>query len=220
MPASYIVARLRADGMPEPVIVSLSFDAGQAYSEGDETVHNVALPAELYRAAEAHVLAHLRAGEEENAQADGLEGAGPWRRYSPRRRLYGAMVAACSPAARQSVPTDSFPITMRRQRKADCRPPPCPTVTEPERALTDADMPPPETQGPDTDKNGISSQNVSATPRRQALARMLGSPAFNIVDGLDDYAEDFTQFGDFLGDAVTADMRSSHRAATAARRRS
>jgi len=57
-PGCYIVTRQRADGMPEPVLVSLSFDAGQAYSEGDETVHNVALPAELYRAAEAFVLAH------------------------------------------------------------------------------------------------------------------------------------------------------------------
>jgi hypothetical protein len=57
-PGCYIVTRSRADGMPEPVIVSLSFDAGQAYSEGDEIVHNVALPAELYRAAEAFVLAH------------------------------------------------------------------------------------------------------------------------------------------------------------------
>ena len=57
-PGCYIVTRPRADGMPEPVIVSLSFDAGQAYSEGDETVHNVPLPAELYRAAEAFVLAH------------------------------------------------------------------------------------------------------------------------------------------------------------------
>lgn len=57
-PGCYVVTRERADGMPEPVIVSLSFDAGQAYSEGDEIVHNVALPAELYRAAEAFVLAH------------------------------------------------------------------------------------------------------------------------------------------------------------------
>jgi hypothetical protein len=57
-PGCYIVTRPRADGLPEPVIVSLSFDAGQAYLEGDETVHNVALPAELYRAAEAFVLAH------------------------------------------------------------------------------------------------------------------------------------------------------------------
>ncbi len=44
--------------MPEPVLVTLSFDAGQAYLEGDETVYNVPLPPELYRATEAFVLAH------------------------------------------------------------------------------------------------------------------------------------------------------------------
>jgi hypothetical protein len=57
-PGCYVVVREREDGMPEPVLVTLSFDAGQAYLEGDETVHNVSLPPELYRAAEAFVLAH------------------------------------------------------------------------------------------------------------------------------------------------------------------
>ena len=57
-PGCYIVVRTRSDGMPEPVLVSLSFDAGQAYQEGDETVYSVPLPPELYRAAEAFVIAH------------------------------------------------------------------------------------------------------------------------------------------------------------------
>ena len=57
-PGCYLVVRCRSDGMPEPVLVSLSFDAGQAYQEGDETVYSVPLPPELYRAAEAFVLAH------------------------------------------------------------------------------------------------------------------------------------------------------------------
>ncbi len=57
-PGCYIVTRSDPDGLPRPVIVSLSFDAGQAYLEGDETVHAVPLPPELYRAAEAFVLAH------------------------------------------------------------------------------------------------------------------------------------------------------------------
>jgi len=57
-PGCYVVARSRDDGMPEPVLVTLSFDAGQAYLEGDETVYNVPLPPELYRATEAFVLAH------------------------------------------------------------------------------------------------------------------------------------------------------------------
>jgi hypothetical protein len=56
-PGCYLVARTRDDGMPEPVLASLSFDAGQAYLEGDETVYSVPLPPELYRAAEAFVLA-------------------------------------------------------------------------------------------------------------------------------------------------------------------
>ena len=57
-PGCYIVVRPRADGMPEPVLVTLSFDAGQAYQEADETVYAVPLPPELYRAAEAFVIAH------------------------------------------------------------------------------------------------------------------------------------------------------------------
>ena len=57
-PGCYVVTRQRGDGMPEPVLVTLSFDAGQAYQEGDETVHAVPLPPELYRAAEAFVLTH------------------------------------------------------------------------------------------------------------------------------------------------------------------
>jgi hypothetical protein len=57
-PGCYVLVRPRQDGIPRPVLVSLSFDAGQAYQEGDETVHNVPLPPELYRATEAFVLAH------------------------------------------------------------------------------------------------------------------------------------------------------------------
>jgi hypothetical protein len=57
-PGCYLVVRPREDGMPEPVLATLSFDAGQAYQEGGETVYSVPLPPELYRAAEAFVLAH------------------------------------------------------------------------------------------------------------------------------------------------------------------
>lgn len=57
-PGCYVLARTQDDGMPRPVLVTLSFDAGQAYQEGGETVYSVPLPPELYRAAEAFVLAH------------------------------------------------------------------------------------------------------------------------------------------------------------------
>ncbi len=57
-PACYVVTRPREDGMPRPVLVTVSFDAGQAYQEGGETVYSVPLPPQLYRAAEAFVLTH------------------------------------------------------------------------------------------------------------------------------------------------------------------
>ena len=77
---------------------------------------------------------------------------------------------------------------------------------EPERLLTDADMPPLESLGPDSDYSGFLSRGVSEALRKKALARLFRSPAYNVVDGLDDYAEDFTKFAP-LGDIVTADMR-------------
>jgi hypothetical protein len=57
-PGCYVVTRPREDGMPEPVLVTLSFDAGQAYQEAGETVYAVPLPPELYRATEAFVIAN------------------------------------------------------------------------------------------------------------------------------------------------------------------
>ena len=57
-PGCYILARPRDDGMPRPVLVTASFDAAQAYHEGGETVYRVPMPPQLYRAAEAFVLAH------------------------------------------------------------------------------------------------------------------------------------------------------------------
>lgn len=57
-PGCYVIVRPAADGTPQPILVTLSFDAAQAYQEGDETVHSVTLPPELYRAAEAFVIEH------------------------------------------------------------------------------------------------------------------------------------------------------------------
>lgn len=57
-PACYAVCRNGPAGVPTPFLVTVSFDAAQAYGEGDETVFGVPLPPELYRATEAFVLAH------------------------------------------------------------------------------------------------------------------------------------------------------------------
>lgn len=76
----------------------------------------------------------------------------------------------------------------------------------PAPALTDADMPPLESLTIDSDYSGFLSTEVSEPLRRAALRKLFHSAELNVIDGLDDYAEDFTTFT-ALGDLVTAEMR-------------
>lgn len=71
---------------------------------------------------------------------------------------------------------------------------------------TDADMPDIDTLTEDSDFSGFLSPKVSESLRRIALRKLFHSPGFNLVDGLDDYDEDFTSFAK-LGDILTADMK-------------
>jgi len=73
-------------------------------------------------------------------------------------------------------------------------------------ALTDADMPSLTSLNETSDFTGFLSPKVSEGLRRVALRKLFHQSAFNVVDGLDDYAEDYTYF-EPLGDIVTADMR-------------
>ena len=57
-PRGYVVARENEEGVPEPFLVSMSFDEAHAYLEGDEEVYDIDIPPELYRWVEAYVLAH------------------------------------------------------------------------------------------------------------------------------------------------------------------
>lgn len=77
---------------------------------------------------------------------------------------------------------------------------------EPERVLTDEDMPPIESLNEDSDYSGFMSPGVSESLRRLALRKMFLSSKYNVTDGLDDYAEDFTKFAP-LGNIITSDMR-------------
>ena len=91
----------------------------------------------------------------------------------------------------------------------------------PARELTDADMPPIESLNAKSDYRGFLSTKVSESLRRAALRRLFHGAQFNVIDDLDDYAEDFTAFT-ALGDFVTADMRhriqvEAHRQAEAFR---
>ena len=59
-PGCFIVADTPddPDDMPEPYLVSLSFDEVHAYLEGDEQIYSVPISPELYKWAEAYVLTH------------------------------------------------------------------------------------------------------------------------------------------------------------------
>ncbi|MCU7797129.1 MAG: DUF3306 domain-containing protein [Candidatus Thiodiazotropha sp. (ex Myrtea spinifera)] len=72
--------------------------------------------------------------------------------------------------------------------------------------LTDADMPPVESLDENSDYSGFLSPKVTEVLRQQALQKLFRSTCFNVCDGLDDYAEDFTSF-EKLGNVMTADLR-------------
>jgi hypothetical protein len=84
-----------------------------------------------------------------------------------------------------------------------------------EQVLTDADMPPLDSLGAFSDYSGFLSRGVSATLRRQALAKLFHSPHLNVTDRLDDFGEDYSRY-ESLGALITADMR--HQLEVAARR--
>lgn len=81
-----------------------------------------------------------------------------------------------------------------------------PPVQEQEPVLTDADMPPVETLDAESDFTPFMSPGVSDDLRQKALRILFRDPAFNIVDGLNDYDEDYTQFAG-LGGIVTHEMK-------------
>lgn len=72
--------------------------------------------------------------------------------------------------------------------------------------LTDENMPTLDSIDENTDMSGFFSPKVTQAVKKAALRKFFHSPAFNIVDGLDDYDEDFRNFA-ALGDIVTSDMR-------------
>jgi len=72
--------------------------------------------------------------------------------------------------------------------------------------LTDADMPPVESLTEESDFSQFLAEGVSDVLRRTALRKLFHLPEFNILDGLNDYDEDYTKF-EKLGDVVTYQQR-------------
>jgi hypothetical protein len=84
--------------------------------------------------------------------------------------------------------------------------PDAPVEAEEERPITDADLPDLDELDENSDYSMFMASGVSADKRRMALRKLFQSPKFNVIDGLDDYCEDYTKF-DPLGSIVTAEMR-------------
>ncbi len=72
--------------------------------------------------------------------------------------------------------------------------------------LTDEDMPILDSIDENTDMSGFFSPKVTRAVKKAALRKFFHSSVFNIVDGLDDYDDDFRNF-EALGDIITSDMR-------------
>lgn len=68
------------------------------------------------------------------------------------------------------------------------------------------ELPPIESLSEDSDFSLFMSPEVDENLRKLALRKLFKSPFFNVVDGLNDYDDDFTTF-ELLGDIVTSDMK-------------
>ena len=75
-----------------------------------------------------------------------------------------------------------------------------------QKELTDSDMPALAQLDENSDYSMFFSPKVSEELRHLALRKLFRCAQFNVCDGLDDYAEDFTTFA-ALGDVLTADIR-------------
>jgi len=68
------------------------------------------------------------------------------------------------------------------------------------------ELPALESLNEDSDYSMFMSPQVEEGVRKLALRKLFKSPIFNVVDGLNDYDDDFTTF-EALGDIVTSDMK-------------
>ena len=81
-----------------------------------------------------------------------------------------------------------------------------PGAVGPQRELTDTDMAPLETLDANSDYSPFLSSGVSDDLRSRALRKLFSQSSFNVIDGLDDYDEDFTGFAE-LGNVITHEMK-------------
>ncbi len=79
-------------------------------------------------------------------------------------------------------------------------------VEDNEEEKEPVELPPIESLSEDSDYSPFMSSEVEEGIRKLALRKLFKSPFFNVVDGLNDYDDDFTSF-EALGDIITSDMK-------------
>lgn len=94
------------------------------------------------------------------------------------------------------------------EQRLPVEPPPLPD--RPASATRDADaeavLPDLDSLDADSDYSAFMAAGIDESLRRAALRKLFRSAKFNVIDGLDDYCRDYTQW-EKLGGVVTADMR-------------
>jgi len=72
------------------------------------------------------------------------------------------------------------------------------------------ELPPIDSLTPESDFSAFMHKQVDDKLRRAALRKLFSDPAFNVVDGLDDYAEDYTQL-ETLAEGAAATLEHAKR---------
>jgi hypothetical protein len=75
-----------------------------------------------------------------------------------------------------------------------------------EATVAQAELPSLDTLDEDSQLGAFFAEGVSESLRRSALRKIFHLQRYNVCDGLDDYAEDYTHF-EPLGEIMTADLR-------------
>lgn len=86
------------------------------------------------------------------------------------------------------------PFLSRWSRRKRAAKQPSATPAAPVQGATPPpELPPIESLTPESDFSAFMHEQVDEKLRRAALRKLFSDPALNVVDGLDDYAEDFNQ---------------------------
>jgi hypothetical protein len=73
------------------------------------------------------------------------------------------------------------------------------TSEDPPPPIREADLPPIESLHEDSEVSMFMQKEISETLRRQALRKLFHLGKFNVIDGLDDYADDYSVFEPLRG---------------------